>query len=303
MGHLLQKVKHNRKIQLFILGILVLIGVLVFWYFHTNPVLPQLTIYFLSDVGLPEEGQTVLVFSPHPDDETIACGGYIIESVKRGAEVFIVLVTDGNRRNLRDLRYVEFENATGILGVPPENLVYLGYSDSLVAQQNQQELQEVLARQIDEYKPDILFYPHTEDSHGDHYTTGRIVEKILGEMREKSEQLDKLEGLEGLVKEEVLEELEEAEKLVEKVTAYQYLVHHNDYPHPKKYAPDLYVLPPLDLITLDGGWERFMLPEETKRLKERALMAYMSQLRNPLLKNLLDSSIRENEIFAIEDIP
>jgi hypothetical protein len=25
-------------------------------------------------------------------------------------------------------------------------------------------------------------------------------------------------------------------------------VHHKDYPHPKKYAPDLFILPPLDLI-------------------------------------------------------
>jgi len=305
MGQLLQAIKHNRKIQLLIyiiLGIFIVVGVILFWYFQTNPVLPQLAIHFLSDVELPEEGQTVLVFSPHPDDETIACGGYIIESMNRGARVIIILVTDGNRRNLSNLRYVEFENATSILGVPRENLIYLGYPDSRLAQQNQQELQEVLAKKIEEYSPDILFYPHPADNHKDHSATGIIVEKIMEEMQKKIEDMEQLEGLEELIKEEVLEEMVRAEKLSKKITVYKYLVHHKDYPHPKKYVPNLFMLPPLDLITIDGGWERFMLSGETKQLKERALRTYVSQLRNPLLKNLLESSIRENEIFAVEPI-
>lgn len=114
--------------------------------------------------------------------------------------------------------------------------------------------------------------------------------------------MEQLEGLEELIKEEVLEEMIQAEELAEKIIIYKYLVHHKDYPNPKKYIPDLFILPPLDLITIDGGWERFMLSKETKQLKEKALRAYVSQLRNPLLKNLLESSIRENEIFAVEPI-
>lgn len=285
-----------------ILAFLIVAGLLAYWYFKANPVMPQIAIYFLDDVRLPEEGQTVLIFTPHQDDETIACGGYIIESVKRGAKVIIVLVTDGNRRSLRELRCVEFETATGTLGVPRENLVYLDYPDSRLAQQNQQELQEVLAAQIEKYKPHFLLYPHPEDNHKDHSTTGSVMEKILLEMQEKIKDMEQLEGLEELIKEEVLEEMEEAEEISEKITIYRYLVHHIDYPHPKKYAPDLFILPPLDLVTLDGGWERLMLEEETKRLKEKALRDYVSQLRNPLLKNLIESSIRKNEIFSVENI-
>lgn len=302
MGPLLHRIKHNRKIQLLILGVLAAIGVLLFVYFQINPVLPQLTIYFLNEVKLPQEGQTVLVFSPHPDDETIACGGYIIESIERGAEVIIVLVTDGNRRNLRDLRYTEFETAANILGVPQKNLIYLNYPDSQLAQQDQQELQKYLAEQIEQYDPDILLYPHPEDNHKDHSTTGKNVVKILKEMQEKIKNKEKVEGLEALIKEDKLEEMIKAEELLENMITYQYLVHHKSYPHPKKYLPDTFVLPPLDLITLDGGWERLMLAEKTKKLKEKALRAYVSQLRNPLLKNLLESSIRENEIFAVENI-
>jgi hypothetical protein len=38
-------------------------------------------------VKVGQKDQKVLVFSPHPDDETIAAGGYIIKSVKNGADV------------------------------------------------------------------------------------------------------------------------------------------------------------------------------------------------------------------------
>ncbi len=302
MGQILHKIRTNRKYQLLILSIIIAIGVLAYSYFKANPVMPQMAIYFLDDVSLPGEGQTVLIFSPHQDDETIACGGYIIESIKNGAEVIIILVTDGNRRSIQEWRCEEFETATGILGVPRENLVYLDYPDSRLAQQNQQELQKTLAAQIKKYKPDILFYPHPEDNHKDHSTTGIVVEKFLHEMTEMIEDMEQLEGLEELIKEEVLKEIEESAEIAEKITIYKYLVHHVNYPHPKKYAPDLFILPPLDLITLDGGWERLMLEENSKRLKEEALRSYKSQLRNPLLKNLLESSIRENEVFAVEVI-
>lgn len=269
MKKLLKKIKNNRKIQVFILAVVLIIGAGIFWYIRTNPVMPQLTIYFLNDVKLPEKGQKVMVFSPHPDDETIACGGYIAESVARGAEVKIVLVTDGDKRNLKDLRYSEFETATGILGVPVDHLVFLNYPDGKLAQQSETELENIFQNQIDSYHPDIILYPHPSDTHKDHAITSKIVEKIL-------------------------------EQSSNKKIAYKYLVHHPLYPHPKKYAPDLYTLPPISLISVDGGWERLMLSEETENLKQIALKSYQSQLNNPLLKNLLESSIRKNELFAIE---
>lgn len=244
----------------------------IFWYTNTNPVMPQLTIHFLNNVKLPEKDQTVLIFSPHPDDETIACGGYIIESIKRGAKVKIVLVTDGNKHGLKDLRHSEFRTAISILGVTVEDLTFLDYPDGKLMQQNQLELESVLQNQIDIHQPDIILYPHPSDTHKDHMVVGKIIEKIL------------------------------EQSLKEKIT-YKYLVHHNLYPHPKKYLPDSYLLMPIKLITFDGGWERLMLSEETKNLKKKALETYKSQLKNPLLKNLMQSFIRNNELFALENFP
>jgi hypothetical protein len=63
--------KNKSKIQALILTLVLSIGARIFWYFRANPVIPQLTIYFLKDVKLPEKEQKVLVFSPHSDDENI----------------------------------------------------------------------------------------------------------------------------------------------------------------------------------------------------------------------------------------
>ncbi|HER24989.1 MAG TPA: PIG-L family deacetylase [Candidatus Atribacteria bacterium] len=269
-----KKIKNNRKTQILIVIIILFVCVCagIFWYIRTNPVMPQLTIYFLNDVKLPEKDQKVLIFSPHPDDETLACGGYIIESIKRGAEVKIVLVTDGNRRSLKDLRYLEFEAATNILGVLVNNLIFLNYPDGNLIQEDQVELEKNFRSRIDSFNPDIVLYPHPNDTHKDHAITSKIVEKIL-------------------------------EQSPNKKIAYKYLVHHPLYPYPKKYTPDLYTMPPISLITFDGGWERLMLSEETKNLKQKVLKSYQSQLKNPLLKNLLESFIRENELFAVESYP
>ena len=183
-----------------------------------------------------------------------------------------MLVTDGNKRSLIDLRYSEFENATSVLGVPVNNLIFLNYPDGKLAQQSQAEIEKIFQNQIDSCNPDIILYPHPGDKHPDHATTGKIVEKILGYSPNK-------------------------------IIVYKYLVHHDLYPRPKKYAPDLYTLPPISLISVDGGWERLMLSEETENLKQKALKSYQSQLKNPLLKNLLESSIRKNELFAVESLP
>lgn len=297
---MIDKIKSSRKWQLLILLIIIVIAISAFGYFRANPVLPQMTIFFLNEVKMPESDDTILIFTPHPDDETIACGGYINQSIKMGAKVYIVLVTDGNRRNLRDLRYVEFENATSALGVPKSNLIYLNYPDSRLALVNPVELKKILEEQILIYQPDILFYPHPKDYHKDHATIGKTVEEILTEMKEKAEMMGYLVEYEDIIKEDVWEKLNLIKKISQNISIYKYLVHHGYFPHPKKYAPDLYVLPPLDLVTIDGGWEKFMLSEEIKSNKERALRAYMSQLRNPLLKNLLEASIRENELFAVD---
>lgn len=80
----------------------------------------------------------VLVVAPHPDDESLGCGGLIAECRARGQDVYVVIVTDGSRSHhspsypperLAALRAQEARNALQELGVPSERLTCLGLRD------------------------------------------------------------------------------------------------------------------------------------------------------------------------------
>ncbi|HEY2037724.1 MAG TPA: PIG-L family deacetylase, partial [Steroidobacteraceae bacterium] len=97
----------------------------------------------------PINAQTsLLVVSPHPDDETLCCAGVIRRVVAAGGQVSIVWLTSGDGSELdmflieralrihpekmRDLaakRMREARAAAGILGVPPGRRFFLGYPD------------------------------------------------------------------------------------------------------------------------------------------------------------------------------
>jgi hypothetical protein len=39
--------------------------------------------------------RSAVVFAPHPDDETLGCGGTIVRKIRAGARVRLVVMTDG----------------------------------------------------------------------------------------------------------------------------------------------------------------------------------------------------------------
>src|SRR5947208_6372296 len=78
-----------------------------------------------------------VVFSPHPDDETLGCGGTIIRRRLLGADVSVVFMTDGSashRRlmpalDLTALRAREARAACRILGVNEQSISFLNFED------------------------------------------------------------------------------------------------------------------------------------------------------------------------------
>jgi LmbE family N-acetylglucosaminyl deacetylase len=100
--------------------------------------------------GLPPiDAQTsLLVVSPHPDDETLCCAGAIRRVLAAGGHASIVWLTSGDgseldmlfvegalrihpekMRDLADRRMREARAAAAILGVPPRRQFFLGYPD------------------------------------------------------------------------------------------------------------------------------------------------------------------------------
>ncbi|MDE2582061.1 MAG: PIG-L family deacetylase [Rhodospirillales bacterium] len=81
----------------------------------------------------------VLVLAPHPDDESLGCGGLIAECCARGQDVHVMILTDGRGSHPRsraypwprlvDLRAKEAGRAAAVLGVGRERLTFLGIRD------------------------------------------------------------------------------------------------------------------------------------------------------------------------------
>ena len=87
-------------------------------------------------------GRGVVVVAPHPDDESLGCGGLIAACCAHGIEVRLVVLSDGTGSHpnsqrypaarLRDLREAELRQATSILGLPEHAIACLRLRDRAV---------------------------------------------------------------------------------------------------------------------------------------------------------------------------
>lgn len=147
-------------------------------------------------VDLPP-GNRVLVLAPHPDDETIGCGGTIKKYINAGKHVEVVILSDGRHgdaevRAIRDptlraereralvaLRQQEALTATRALGVT--ELTLLGAHDSHLSAADA-PLLEALLRRFEAVRPDIVFVPFFLDRHHDHIAANACLETICGRL-------------------------------------------------------------------------------------------------------------------------
>lgn len=135
------------------------------------------------------------MFAPHPDDETWGCGGTIAKRISEGAEVFVVVMTDGRYSHLvafgpetnptperlKTIRHEEIVRATSILGVPKGNLFFLDFEDGKLEAHREKaeaEVSEILVGS----RPSEVYFPSEKDFHVDHRATCAIVEGAIGKL-------------------------------------------------------------------------------------------------------------------------
>ncbi len=85
-------------------------------------------------------GRRPLILAPHPDDETLGCGGLIAAACEIGLCPIVAILTDGTKSHpesrifppsrLRTLRECEALRAVKLLGLPEQNLFFLRYEDT-----------------------------------------------------------------------------------------------------------------------------------------------------------------------------
>lgn len=122
----------------------------------------------------------LLVISPHPDDESLGCGGLIGWAIASGLPVTIVFLTDGERSHegsqmfppqaLARLRRMEAVAAAAKLGVAEHQLHFLGLPDGGMVHMDDDALEAIrfsLLGLVAGNTPLICVTART-DPHGDH---------------------------------------------------------------------------------------------------------------------------------------
>jgi LmbE family N-acetylglucosaminyl deacetylase len=131
-------------------------------------------------------GGRALVLAPHPDDESLGCGGLIAAACAAGEPPIVVILTDGagshpNSRayppgRLRALREAETLAAVGCLGLESDRVVFLKTPDTR-APSDGVELNEVASRiagLVRVYDCRSILATWAEDPHCDHLAAHRI---------------------------------------------------------------------------------------------------------------------------------
>ena len=273
---------------------------------------------------LTEDSERILILAPHPDDETLGCGGTIQKALLQGKTVKVVFLTSGDSFGndyemthtskdspkgvtLGYLRQKEALEATAILGLAKENIIFLGYPDrglermwwiyrncdhcycspstqtdkspylssytlsaSYCGEQVIKDIQDIL----ETFQPQTIYLPHASDLHTDHRATYNFVKEAIQRLRQKGS------------------------PWTEKVKIYFYLVHFGRMKWPPLwgYTPRLRLYPPSQLMPT-RQWTGFELYEEEINKKRVALDQYQSQKE---IRESLLAFVKINEVFAID---
>ena len=144
------------------------------------------------------EARPFIVIAPHPDDESLACGGLIADACRQGVRGKVVIVSDGagshpNSRayppdRLASLREEEARQAGFELGLKPEEMLFLGVPDRLVPYEGEEAEAAigVIADCVREVGAGSLFVSWRHDPHCDHeasYQIAREVQRRVGKVR------------------------------------------------------------------------------------------------------------------------
>jgi LmbE family N-acetylglucosaminyl deacetylase len=131
----------------------------------------------------------VIVFAPHQDDETLACGGTMAKRIDQGYEVSVVYMTDGryglpdissepSPEELVKIREEEAINAMGVLGVKSSNLFFLRNEDTKL-EICKCEAERNVIKILKRICPNEVYFPSESDFHKDHLATNKIIEDAL----------------------------------------------------------------------------------------------------------------------------
>ncbi len=114
------------------------------------------------------ENKTILLFTPHPDDDTFCCAGTLALLAKRHNNIHIFIYTNDDKgsydpemtsERLARIRSAEEEEACRIIGIPKQNIHWLQFHDGMLEYASPKDLVEQVTKIIRTYRPDVVMAP------------------------------------------------------------------------------------------------------------------------------------------------
>jgi LmbE family N-acetylglucosaminyl deacetylase len=134
----------------------------------------------------------VLVIAPHPDDESLGCGGLIACLTRRASKFCFIFVTDGGashvgsrswpRRRLAARRKQETLEALKRLGAADAQSFFFGLPDSAIPPPASDAWEKTLAELttiVRNFHPTLAVMPWRRDPHCDHRDSWLLATKAL----------------------------------------------------------------------------------------------------------------------------
>ena len=136
--------------------------------------------------------QRVLIVAPHPDDETLGCGGSIALLCRKGYDVNVLVISDGTGSHpnspkypapaLQSIRSQETIAALAILGVDRSAISFLNLKDGAIPTITAPTFPAAKARcqkYLSRILPDTIFIPWRSDPHPDHRATWQLIQAAI----------------------------------------------------------------------------------------------------------------------------
>ena len=245
----------------------------------------------IDDLALfpaPEPGKRYLVLAPHCDDETLAVGGFIADATRKGAQVTVAFLTNGDgfpaaaTRDLHEMQvspsdYVRFAEhrqtealrAETTLGVSEDHVIFLGYPD-----RGLRPLWET------NWAPESLyrsFYTgHTHSPYVRTYTKhaaycGAQLQTDLARLMEQVQPTDVFvthpsddhpdHSAAASFAQSALRvcTVDRQDTWAAHARLHYYIVHRGDWPLPQGKEPDATLAPPPGLAVSDTKWRAYLL--------------------------------------------
>jgi len=258
----------------------------------------------------------VLIFAPHPDDETLAVGGLIsyLSAHNIPKKVVFLTVGDGNPYGFFEKRKIKYSAEefvkTGLrrqkealsalekLGVKEKEVIFLGYPDTLLLKMFRKPSFSFLN------KARLNFIPYDFSPNFRKEARG---ENLLGSLRQIIKEFKPTKVFLPHRRESNSDHratflfVDKALRLCFlKPEVFQYLIHFRwkfwrVYPGKPKKEKIIY---PPKFVVFEKNWYSFWLNREEAEKKKKALLEYKSQIKIPTLKPLFKSFLgARNEIF------